>query len=144
LTVQDPGGTSHEIGLSALIHVDSSDGCEFVAVRQSPWDHDDLKGPFSVTDFLITATFLASDDWGEADSWNTQHDAYQEDIERQVNAYFRGPRATLLAILRDAIEWEAGRLADELGITELRFLRKSKHEWDVELLDSKETIPPSA
>src|SRR5581483_607118 len=68
LTVECPDGSSHEIRLPALIHVDSSNGCEFVAVRQSPWDNDDLKGPFSVTDFLINATFRASDDWGEADS----------------------------------------------------------------------------
>ncbi|HET9281225.1 MAG TPA: ATP-binding protein [Candidatus Angelobacter sp.] len=143
LTVENPAGSSHETRLPALIHVDSSNGCEFVAVRHSPWDNDDLKGPFSVTDFLINATFRASDDWGEADSWDTQHDAYNEDIERQVNAYFRGPRATLLAILRKAIEWEADHLAEQLGVTELRFLRKSKHDWDVQLV-AKEASLPSA
>lgn len=137
LTVADPAGSSHEIRLPALVHVDSSDGCDFVAVKQSPWDNDDMAGPFPVVDFLVNATFLASDDWGEADSWDTQHDAYEEDIERRVNAYFRGPRATLLAILRKAIEWEADHLATQLSVGEIRFTRKSEHDWHVELIDSQ-------
>lgn len=142
LTVQDSPGTSRTVRLPALIHVDSSEGCEFVAVKESPWDNDDMAGPFSVSDFLIAATFFASDDWGEADSWQTQYDAYEEDIERQVNAYFRGPRATLVAILRKAIDWQVDSLAEQLGITELRFLRKSKYDWDVQLIAS-ESLSPS-
>jgi hypothetical protein len=142
LTVEDQAGSSHEIRLPVLIHVESScDECEFVAVRQSPWDNDDMAGPFSVLDFLVNATFLASDDWGEADSWETQHDAYEEDIERRVNAYFRGPRATLLAILRKAIEWETDRLATELNIGEIRFTRESEHQWDVQLVSRESSLP---
>ena len=140
LIFQDQAGTS-QIRLPALIHVDSSDECEFVAVKESPWDNDDMAGPFSVVDFLVTATFLASDDWGEADSWDTQHDAYEEDIERRVNAYFRGPRATLLAILRKGIDWEANRLAKELGVDEIRFTRKAEHEWDVQLVPQESSMP---
>lgn len=141
LTVQDRDGSPYEIRLPALIHVDASDECEFVAVRHSPWDNDDLAGPFPINDFLINATFRASDDWGEADSWQTQYEAYEEEIERQVNAYFRGPRATLLAILRKAIEWDADSLAEQLGVTELHFLRKSKHEWDVQLVAPEPSAP---
>jgi len=100
-----------------------------------------MAGPFSVVDFLVNATFLASDDWGEADSWETQHDAYEEDIERRVNAYFRGPRATLLAILRNAIEWEANRLATELNVGEIRFTRESEHQWDVQLVSRESSLP---
>ena len=143
LTIQYQGGGFRDIRLPALIHVDPSDGCDFVAVKASPWDNDDMAGPFPVSDFLIAATFFASDDWGEADSWQTQYDAYEEEVERQVNAYFRGPRATLVAILRKAIEWQVDSLAEQLGITELRFLRKSKHEWDVQLI-APESPSPSA
>ena len=143
LTVHDQGKGSHDIRIPVLIHVDPSGGCDFVAVKESPWDNDDMAGPFSIADFLIGATFSASDDWGEADSWQTQYDAYEEEIERQVNGYFRGPRATLLAILRKAIEWQADSLAEQLGITEIHFLRKSKHDWDVQLV-AQESSSPSA
>lgn len=141
LTVQYQGEAFRDIRLPALIHVDPSDGCDFVAVKGSPWDNDDMAGPFSISDFLISATFSSSDDWGEADSWQTQYDAYEEEVERQVNAYFRGPRATLVAILRKAIEWQVDSLAEQLGITELRFIRKSKHEWDVQLVAQKSSSP---
>jgi hypothetical protein len=136
ITISNPAGNSHNLRLPALIHVDPSDGCDFVAVTQSPWDNDDMAGPFSVFDFLVGATFLASDDWGEADSWQTQKDAYEKDIERDVNGYFRGPRATLLAILRNAIEWDADRLAAELGVTEIRFERQVPHGWTIHLVES--------
>ena len=109
-------------------------------MRQSPWDNDDLAGPFSVTDFLVCATFCASDDWGESDSWQTQKDAYDEDIERRVNAYFRGPKASLMAILRTAIEWEADRLAEQLGVVEIRFTRSTAHVWNAELIRSQAPV----
>jgi hypothetical protein len=140
ITLEESGNPSRQLHISALIHVDQSDGCSFVAVRQSPWDNDDLAGPFSVTDFLVCATFCASDDWGESDSWQTQKDAYDEDIERRVNAYFRGPKATLIAILRTAIEWEADRLAEQLGVVEIRFTRSTAHVWNAELIRSQAPV----
>lgn len=142
ITLAEAGKLSRQLRLPALIHVDSSDGCRFVAVNQSPWDNDDLAGPFSVTDFLVCATFCASDDWGESDSWQTQKDAYDEDIERQVNAYFRGPKATLIAILRTAIEWEADRLAEQLGVIEIRFTRSTAHAWNAELIHCQAPVLP--
>jgi len=130
--------------LPALIHVEQSDGINFVAISESPWDNDELAGPFSVEEFLLCATFCASDDFGECDSWQTQKDAYDEEVEREVNGYFRGPRATLVSILRKAIEWEADRLANQLGINEIRFKRTSSHQWDVELMDSLAQVPPGS
>jgi hypothetical protein len=142
ITLEEAGKPSRQLRLPALIHVDQSDGCSFVAVRQSPWDNDDLAGPFSVTDFPVCATFCASDDWGESDSWQTQKDAYDEDVERRVNAYFRGPKATLMAILRTAIEWEADRLAEQIGVVEIRFTRSTAHIWNAELIHSQAPVLP--
>jgi len=51
---------------------------------------------------------------------------------------FTGPRATLLAILRKAIEWEADRLAAELNVGEIRFTRDSEHQWHVQLIDAEQ------
>jgi len=65
----------------------------------------------------------------------TQKDAWDEAVEREVNAYFRGPRATLLAILRKAINWEASDLAEQIDIKEIRFKRtfSGRLGWDIEL-----------
>jgi hypothetical protein len=138
LRIEEAGQPDRTLYLPTLIHVDSNCANElsFTAVRQSPWDNDELKGPFSVSDFLLAATFCASDD-AESDSWNTQREAYEEAIEREVNSYFRGPRASLTAILRKAIGWEASRLAEQIGIKEIRFKRADNGctAWDAELLD---------
>ena len=138
LTIEQTGLPDRTLRLPALIHVDSNCANElnFVAVRQSPWDNDELSGPFSVSDFLMAATFCASDNV-ESDSWDTQREYYEEYIEREVNSYFRGPRASLIAILRKSISWEASRIAEQIGITEIRFKRSDndKTGWNAELLE---------
>lgn len=126
----------------ALIHVDSDvigQGPSFVAVKNSPWDNEQLAGPFSVTEFIINATFCPSDD-AESDSWETQRDNYTEEVQREVNQYFRGPKATLMAILRGAIDYGADHLAEQLGIREIRFVRPAdgSRAWKVELLNNSE------
>jgi hypothetical protein len=138
LRIEEAGRADRTERLPALIHVDSScpNELSFTAVRQSPWDNDELQGPFSISDFLLAATFCASDDV-ESDSWNTQREAYEDAIEREVNSYFRGPRASLTAILRKAVGWDASRLAEQIGIKEIRFKRTANGRmgWDAELLD---------
>ena len=122
--------------LPALIHVDSESINEptFVAVANSPWDGDSQPGPFSVTDFLMWATFSSSDEFGECDSWETQREEYQRVIESTVNEYFGGPRAALLTLLRDAIPWDAHAYLDRLGIHEIRLTRGTgRRNWQVEL-----------
>lgn len=87
------------------------------------------------------ATFRSSEDV-EADSWQTQKEYWDEVVERAVNGYFRGPRATLLAMLHKAIEWEPERLCDDLGIVAIHFKRNGR-TWDVELItatDSSEDV----
>ena len=122
VTITEFGKPDREVRLPASIHVDAEEynSATFVAVRQSPWDNDALHGPFNVVDFLVWATFLASDD-PASDSWYSQRDEYDKAITRLVNEYFRGPRASLLAILRDSLDWEAKQLAQKLGVTEVRF-----------------------
>ncbi len=136
IAIKQAGQSDRRSRLPALIHIPSDNYGEinFVAVSQSPWDNDELCGPFPVTDFLVSATFCASDDAG-CDSWETQKNAWDEAVEREVNAYFRGPRATLLAILRKAINWEASDLAEQIDIKEIRFKRTSPDRlgWDIEL-----------
>lgn len=140
ITIAQAGESERHLRLDAFIHVDSdasvwNEAC-FVAVKNSPWDNDRLNGPFSVTAFVMSATFCPSDD-SEADSWETQRDRYEEALQREVNGYFRGPRATLLAILQPAIDYEASRLAEEIGIAQIRFTRPAEgsHLWSVELVD---------
>jgi hypothetical protein len=139
----EQAGTSQDVRLPAVIHVDSDryNELQFVAVRNSPWDNDDLEGPFSVEDFLMAATFSSSDDF-DADSWNTQEDGYRDEVKQTINEYFRGPRASLRGILRGAITWQASRLADQVGVREIRFKRNG-HDWDIELFDSNQTEIPA-
>jgi len=140
ITLKD-AHSERQLQLEALIHVDSElaiwSGPCFVAVKNSPWDNDQLTGPFCVTGFIINATFCASDD-SESDSWDTQHDHYAEEVQREVNRYFRGPKATLMAILRGAIDYGADQLADQIGVQEIRFTRSNdgSRAWKVELFDS--------
>jgi hypothetical protein len=133
-------GEGQSLRLPVLIHVDTSGVNEinFVAVKRSPWDNENLAGPFPIVDFLIWATFSACDDFAECDSWATQAENYEEDIKRIVNEYFRGPRATLLGILRNAVQLDAGSLAERLGVTEIRFKRTAsgRHDWNVELTNA--------
>jgi hypothetical protein len=141
VTIAQSGESDRDICLPASIHVDSEEynDASFVAVRQSPWDNDALDGPFDVVEFLMWATFLASDD-SESDSWDTQRDSYANWLRRQANEYFRGPRATLLAVLRDAIDWESRQLAQQIGVVEIRFKKSaSDSTWDIELVS-----PPAA
>lgn len=130
--VEQRGTGVRRLRLPTFLHVDGDDELRFVAVKNSPWDNDELKGPFSIADFLIMATFRSSEDV-EADSWQTQKEYWAEVVERAVNGYFRGPRATLLAMLHKAIEWEPERLCRELGVVEIRFKREGR-TWNVELI----------
>jgi Histidine kinase-, DNA gyrase B-, and HSP90-like ATPase len=145
VTLKEAHG-ERQVRLPALIHVDSEEtidnGRYFVAVKNSPWDNEQLAGPFSVIDLIINATFCASDD-AEADSWETQYDNYAEDVRRDVNQYFRGPRATLMAILRGAIDYAADQLAKEIGVQQIRFTRPANgsRAWRVELFESNDHTP---
>ena len=137
LTIEQAGVSQRLRRLPALIHVDTTEGNElnFVAVRQSPWDNDNLRGPFDVCEFLMTATFCASDDI-ESDSWETQQDYHEGQIEREVNSYFRGPKATLAALLSKALTWEARKLAEQMGIREIRFKRSAGgSSWQPEVVE---------
>jgi hypothetical protein len=141
ITLTQPQQPDSIVRLPATIHVVdgddldySNDSPEFVAVRNSPWDNDNLDGPFDVVDFLLYATFRSSDD-ASADSWGTQQDYHQGHIEHEVNLYFRGPRAALLALLEDALSWDMRQYANQVGVSEIRFLKPGTDErgWRVEL-----------
>lgn len=134
VTIEEPNTPTRSISLPASVHVDSESMNEarFIAIRNSPWDNAALDGPFPINTFLFWATFSPSDDC-DADSWDTQERDYREMIEREVNECFRGPRETLIAILQNAIDWEAQRLAQNLQVTEIHF-KQSGHSWQVELI----------
>jgi hypothetical protein len=135
VVIEQANVPEQRLRLNTPIHVqsDSYELC-FIAVENSPWDNPDLKGPFSIVDFIIEATFCPSDD-SEADSRETQADRYEEEVRREVNAYFRGPEATLLAILRGTLDYHAKSLAEGLGISEIRFTRsEGAHNWSVDLV----------
>lgn len=130
--VEQRGQPIRRLRLPTFLHVDCDEELRFVAVQNSPWDNDELKGPFSIADFLVMATFRSSEDV-EADSWQTQKEYWDEVVEREVNGYFRGPRATLLAMLHKAIEWEPDRLCETLGVVEIHFKREGR-VWNVALI----------
>jgi hypothetical protein len=136
VAIEQRGHPERYVSLPARIHVDTEDlnAISFVAVKQSPWDNEHLSGPFPLDDFLVWATFCASDDL-ESDSWQTQRDYYQEQVEHQINEYFRGPRATLASMLQRLIDSSACGLASQLGVTQIRFLRSTPddRQWTIEL-----------
>jgi hypothetical protein len=130
------------VDLPAIIHVVDGDELEygdeaptFVAIRHSPWDNDELSGPFDISAFLFDATFQSSDDI-EADSWDTQRDNYDAHVQREVDEYFRGPRAALMGILRNSLSWEARKYAGQAGVEEIRFKREGEagRDWKIELV----------
>jgi hypothetical protein len=47
-----------------------------------------------------------------------------------------------MAILRTAIEWEADRLAEQLGVVEIRFTRSRAHAWNAELIHCQAPVLP--
>jgi hypothetical protein len=135
LTLSQRGQSDRFVALPAQIHVDSEEvnSASFVAVKPSPWDKDDSSGPFPLREFIVWATFRSSDDW-ENDSWQTQLDQYQEEVEEELNEYFRGPRANLLVLLKK-LSLDANRLACRAGVTEMTLRRAApnSHEWDIQL-----------
>jgi hypothetical protein len=76
------------------------------------------------------------------DSWETQLENYRGDIQRRVNEYFRGPRAALLAFLRDAISYDARQYVKQTGVWEIRFRRSEEDafSWEIELVDRQRNI----
>ena len=135
ITIANPGRRDSDIRLPVELHVCGEDGLEFTAVQNSAWDNDGLSGPFNIVDFLVWASFRYLDDY-ESDSWETQMESHRADIQRQVNEYFRGPRAALLAILRDAISWDARQYAKQIAVREIRFRRKDENAyfWEINLI----------
>jgi hypothetical protein len=47
-----------------------------------------------------------------------------------------------MAILRTAIEWEADRLAEQLGVVEIRFTRSTAHVWNAVLIHPEAPVLP--
>lgn len=142
VTIQERVSGERELFLPAFIHVDSDSINEptFVAVSNSPWDGDGRDASFSVTDFLMWATWCSSDNFGECDSWETQRQEYQALVERVVIEYFGGARAALFALLHDVIPWDAHTYLDRLGVSEIRFKRgKGRRIWEVDIVDSVST-----
>jgi len=141
-SVKRRNGEDAIVELPAQVHVVDGDDMdwgdetpEFVAIRNSPWDNDTLDGPFDVAGFLLNATFRASDD-SESDSWDTQRDFFEQLVQREVDGYFRGPRAALMGILRNSLSWEVRHYAKQLGVSEIHFKRQGDehNSWKVELI----------
>ena len=139
VSVQQRGIADRYCRLPALIHAEPNDWNwyepDFVAVANSPWDNDDLEGPFSVTEFLAWAVFSYSDD---SDTWDTQKARFDEEIEEQVNDYFRSPMANLLGALRHALDYRTRLAAQKLGVHEIRFKLSDaeKADWSIELVEA--------
>jgi hypothetical protein len=151
-TIKQSNLADTRIGLKALIHLVDGDDVdygdeapEFIAIRNSPWDNDELNGPFDISQFLFDATFRSSDDI-EADSWDTQKDYYEAHIQREVDEYFRGPKAALMGILRGSLSWDARRYAGQAGVDEIRFKRPGEGEsgWKIELIQSGDQPAPTS
>jgi hypothetical protein len=137
ITIRQKAENDRTLILPAFVHVnpDETDSISFVAVENSPWDNEELNGPFSIVDFLIYATFSPSDD---GDTWDTQYDSYRRDVEREVNEYFRGPRASLIALVQESVNSDTRALARRLDISQIVLTpnEHNEHQWQVELIGS--------
>ncbi len=137
VTIEQKGRKDRRMVLPAFIHVDSEDlnAASFAAIKNSPWDNDDNSGvPFSIEDFLTYANFCYFD---EGDLWNTQMDQYQDWILECTNEYFRGPRTSLIAILRRDFSHDARKIAARLDISKISFTRQPEtpDAWTINLMD---------
>jgi hypothetical protein len=141
VTVKQSGLEDRIVTLPAVIHVVDSDYNEisFVAVKNSPWDNDDLAGPFAVDDFLTYATFVC---WEEGDTWDTQWDRHSSDVDELVNEYFRGPRARLMALVHRELIRQVSSPAARLKISQIKLTREpeNEHKWTVELVGADVTL----
>jgi hypothetical protein len=137
VTVKQSGIVDRLLTLPAVIHVVDSDynDISFVAVKNSPWDNDELAGPFAVDDFLTYATFIC---WDEGDTWDTQWDRHCSEVEERVNRYFRGPRASLAALIYNKMGNEISHPAARLKVSQIKLTREPDHEhkWHIEFLDA--------
>jgi hypothetical protein len=142
VNVRELGQKDRVVRLSAYFHIDTQELYElsFVAVKASPWDNEELAGPFDLQDFILWATFRASEDL-ESDSWQTQYDYHQDRIQEELNEYFRGPRANLIVLLRK-LSAEANGLASRLGVTEITLQRPEANtrDWNIKLLGANGPI----
>jgi hypothetical protein len=131
--IRQLGREDRVVCLPAYVHVDAEESnvINFVAVKASPWDNDELTGPFDLHDFILWATFRASEDL-ESDSWQTQYDYYRDCIQEELNEYFRGPRANLVALLHK-LSADANGLASRLGVTEISLHRSESNprDWNI-------------
>jgi len=135
LTVERAEQDCELLTVPAFIHVESDEpgAISFVAAENSPWDNDRLDGPFDIADFLVYATFSY---WEEGDTWETQLDQHSRDVQQLVNEYFRGPRASLVALLNRALTSDIRHLADQLKVCGIRLNRQGPTErsWEPELV----------
>lgn len=135
LSIERPGEDHEVLKVPAFIHVESDEpgAISFVAVENSPWDNDQLNGSFDMADFLVYATFSY---WEEGDTWETQLDQHSRDVQQLVNEYFRGPRASLVALLNAALTPDIRHLADQLKVCGIRLNRQepSERSWEPELV----------
>jgi hypothetical protein len=133
--IEQSGLGDRILTLPAVIHVADSEvnGISFVSVKQSPWDNDDLAGPFPVDEFLMYSTFIYRDD---GDTWDTQWDRHRSEVDELVNEYFRGPRASLVALVYRELVREVSGPAARLNVSEIKLIREpnNEHKWKVELV----------
>lgn len=142
-TIEQIGEEAKSIRLPALVHVDEEqiNNPSFVVVQESPWDKSGA-GPFWLADFLMWATFLASDDV-ECDSWQTQRDYYAGLIEETLSEYFDGPRGSFLLQLNRFLDSGISQQATGLGLVEIKFSRTTPEErsWKIELCSDRKEGP---
>ena len=140
--IRQLGREDRAVRLPAYVHIDTQQPNEisFVAVKASPWDNEELSGPFDLQDFILWATFCASEDL-ESDSWQTQFDYYEDRVQEELNEYFRGPRANLIVQLRKLC-LDANGLANRLGVTEITLQRPESNtrDWNIKLLGANGPI----
>lgn len=135
LSIERAGQDDEVLRVPAFIHVESDEpgAISFIATENSPWDNDQLDGPFDIADFLVYATFSC---WEEGDTWETQLDQHSRDVQQLVNEYFRGARASLVALLNAALTSDIRHLADQLKVCGIRLNRQgpSERSWEPELV----------
>ncbi len=135
ITIEEPEHDSKIVSIPALVHVDTEDeyGVDpiFVLIQDSPWDKGNGE-PFSLHEFLMWATFWSSDDV-ENDSWQTQCDRHDDLVTEIISRYLHGQRASLMSQVRRSLDSYITHQAEQLGVTEIKFIRSGSDGWTVEL-----------
>lgn len=119
-------------------------GCEDVVLfvtRDSVWAKEDAKEPFDLVDAAVHIAFSYND---EGDTWDTQHDYFEEWVTKAVIGVLRGPVAQARHALRESLGWNLTTSLDRANLQEVRLFKNKSGNWDFDVAAPPSTEPVAA